>query len=658
MTTRRTWVTAVAVALVCVSAGLVSTGPAAAADTKRRPGPAYVGSGAVHRCGVMARALCGSVRRQWEPGNPSAGTVKVGFAFVPARNRKRPVLGTVVPHEGGPGFSTTGTADQYAQMYGPLLRRRHLLLVDQRGTGRSQPINCPALQNLTIAYNVAAERCGRALGARADDYTTARSADDLAAVIARLGLGPVDLYGDSYGTFFAQVFTGRHPAAVRSLVLDSAYPTYGESAWYPTQGPAMRRAFDLVCRRSVACRDGGQSFLPTLEQVLEIVRARPWRGVSRDADGLRARVTVNGTTLVDVAFGATFTPTTYREMTAALRSGLKGDRAPLFRLVAESLGGGTDAGDPVEYSEGLAAAVNCHDIAQLYDMTALPGVAREREYAAALAERTRVNPDTFGPFTVNEYARSDWQMLDWCTRWPVSPASNPAGSPRPPGGQYPSVPVLVLSSELDTITTPAEGSLVASQFPNAKHVLVRNSLHISTLGDTDNCAQHLVRGFVRSPGTVSPWHRACAASIEPIRALGGFPRSLAEVRPAAARPRVSLRARRVGPAAAATVTDVVGRWWNNYSGHGFGLRAGKWSYSGDRIVRFKLRGVRLVPGVAVSGRARWNRYGERMRVHLRLRGTGPHGRLHGTWNTRRIGATAVLSGTLGGRTVRMRFPAP
>ena len=212
-------------------------------------------------------------------------------------------------------------------MYGPLLRRRNLLLVDQRGTGRSQALNCPALQDLKIAYNVAAGRCGRSLGARADDYTTALSADDLAAVIARLGLGTVDVYGDSYGTFFAQVFTGRHPTQVRSLVLDSAYPAYGESAWYPTQAPAMRRAFDLACRRSAACRNGGGRSCPTLRRVLTKVRAHPWRGVSHDADGRRARVTVNGR---DPGGGRLRRDVRdrrfYREMTAALRSGLRGDR--------------------------------------------------------------------------------------------------------------------------------------------------------------------------------------------------------------------------------------------------------------------------------------------------------------------------------------------
>ena len=80
--------------------------------------------------------------------------MKVGFAFVPAR--QQPAIGTLVPHEGGPGYSTTGTGADYAAMYGPLLDRRNLLLVDQRGTGLSQPLRCPDLQGLVLPYHVAA----------------------------------------------------------------------------------------------------------------------------------------------------------------------------------------------------------------------------------------------------------------------------------------------------------------------------------------------------------------------------------------------------------------------------------------------------------------------------------------------------------------------
>ncbi len=646
-------------ALSFTATGLVTTAPADASVPAAKAAPkrdtVKVGSLTLRPCDVATRALCGSIRRPWAPSNTGGGRVKVGFAFVPAADRSRPALGTVVPHEGGPGYSTTASAYYYVPMYGSLLKRRNLLLVDQRGTGLSQALNCPDLQDLKIAYNVAAGRCGRSLGARADDYSSALSADDLNAVIFKLGLGSVDMYGDSYGTFFAQVFAGRHPNRVRSVILDSAYPTYGESAWYPTQTQAMQHAFDLACRRSAACKNGGASFLWTLRRVLSKVRANPWRGVSHDADGRQARVVVNGPTLVAVAFGATYGPAFYREMTAAMRSGLRGDRAPLLRLVAEALGGGTDAGDPLEYSEGLDAAVACHDYPQLYDMTASPAL-RARQYAAALAQRARTRPATYGPFTVREYARSDWQSLDWCTRWPSAPSSNPAGPPTPPSGSYSSVPVLVLSGDMDSITTPAEGTQITEQFPNAQQVVLRNSFHVTAMGDIDNCAQRLVRAFVKSPGPLSAGQRACANRIEPVRTLGSFPRRLADV--PAATGSGSLRVRKAGPAAALTAADLIDRWSNNYSGEGFGLRGGHWTYGGDHVTTFRLNRVRLVPGVAVSGTARWARYGHRMTVNLKLRGAGPHGWLRGTWNTRSVAATAVLVGKLSGQRVRLTFRAP
>ena len=632
---RRVGVAAAAVLVVALLA--LVPAPAQSAST-------VVGTLTLTPCKVVARAQCGSIERLWEPGNPAAGTATVGFAFVPARDQSKPALGTLVPHEGGPGYSTTGTGSSYAEMYGPLLDRRNLLLVDQRGTGRSEPIDCPALQDLDGDYATAAGACGASLGDRADDYTTALSADDLAAVVSALGLGPVDVYGDSYGTFFAQVFAGRHPDQVRSLVVDSAYPTYGEEAWYPTQGPAMRRAFDVVCQRSPACRSAGRPFLPTLEKVLDIVRAEPWRGTAYDAEGQRMEVRVDGPGLLAVAFGATYAPAFYRELTAALRSGLAGDRAPLLRLVAEATGGYTDSGPVKAYSEGLDAAVACHDYPQLYDMTAAPAV-REQQYAAALDAREVSDPDTYGPFTVHDYAASDWQSLDWCTQWPSAPVSNPAGPPMPPAGHYSDVPVLVLSGELDSITTAAEGDLVAGQFPNARHVVVRNSFHVTAVGDTDDCAQRIVRSFVTSPAAPIPSTlRACAKAVTPVRALGRFPTALPAKASASA----------VGRLAALTVADLPDRWWNNYSGSGVGLRGGTWRYSGDRVVTFRMDGLRLVRGLAVSGRATWDRDAGTMAVSLGL----ARGHLTGRWDTRTPGATAVLTGTLDGHHVRLTFPAP
>lgn len=563
-----------------------------------------VGSLTLTKCNVTARAWCGSLKRLWEPTNPAAGTVKVGFAFVPARTG--PAVSTVVPHEGGPGYSTTGSASYYTDLYGPLLDRRNLLLFDQRGTGRSQPIDCPALQNLTIAYAVAAGRCAQRLGDRADDYTTALAADDLAAVVSALELGRLDLYGDSYGTFFTQVFVGRHPGQVRSVVLDGAYPTYGETGWYPLQTRAMKRAFDTVCKRSTECRRGGAAFLPTLRKVLHRVRAHPWHGRSHDADGRPMRVVVNGSTLATVAFGATYAPAFYRELTGAMRSALHGYRAPLLRLVAEATGGDTDAGAPLDYSEGLDAAVACHDYPQLYDMTASPST-RMLQYHRALTLRTKQRPKTYGPFTVREYARSDWQMLDWCLRWPVAPDENPAGPPRPVGG-YPDVPVLILSGELDSITSHEEAKLVQRRFPRVTHVQVRNSFHVTAIGDTDHCASRIARAFIRKPGSEQKV-RACAKAVPPVRALGRFP----------------TKVHRLRSSLALVAADVIDRWWNNYAGTGVGLHGGRFSYAGDQIVRFKLKRYSLIPGQRVTGKVVWNRVERTARLDVQVRGRGPDG---------------------------------
>ncbi|MGC4111748.1 MAG: alpha/beta fold hydrolase [Nocardioides sp.] len=620
--------------------------PSAHTSAAQARQPITVGDVTLRPCSVVAHAWCGHIRRDWEPGKPGEGTLRVGFAFAPARDASKPALGTFVPHEGGPGYSTTDSGTAYAQMYGPLLKRRNLLLVDQRGTGRSAALDCPDLQNLKIVYSVAAGRCGRSLGARSDDYSSALSADDLAAVIRRLDLGQVDMYGDSYGTFFSQVFAGRHPHLLRSLVLDGAYPTHGETAWYPTQGPAMRSSFDKACQRSPQCRGHGPSASAAMRRVLALVRRHAWHGISHDADGRRAHVTVNAETLATTAFGATYGPYTYRELTAALRSALRGDRAPLLREVAEAEGGGTNAGPIRAYSEGLDAAVACHDYPQLFDMTAKPAV-RRRQFQQAVAKRTARFPRTYGPFTIREYARSDWQELNWCTRWPTAAADNPARPPKPVGGHYSRVPTLVLSGELDSITTPAEAAMVTKQFPNAEHIVVANSFHVDAVGDTDDCAVRIVRRFLLTPSR-SPRH-GCAATVAPIRTMGIFARTLAGV--PAGSGRGTPLARKVAPGAAATVADLIDRWWNSYSGHDVGLRGGHWTYTGDRTTVFHLHGVRLTSDLAVSGTARWLRYANRMRVDLTVSAHGQHGVLRGVWDTRTKGAQATLRGTFGGRRV-------
>ena len=178
-------------------------------------------------CPHVSHARCGTLHVPLDRTHPGRGTIGIRVELHPRRNRTLPLLGTIVAVQGGPGYATRQYRDSYLSLFHPLLGRYRLLMVDNRGTGDSGAIDCSALQSYRGNYVENAGACGRQLGATAVDYGTADAADDLADVVTALRIPKIDLYGDSYGTFFGQVFAVRHAGLLRSLVLDSAYPVAG-----------------------------------------------------------------------------------------------------------------------------------------------------------------------------------------------------------------------------------------------------------------------------------------------------------------------------------------------------------------------------------------------------------------------------------------------
>ena len=152
-----------------------------------------VGVEGLERCEGIPRARCGTIVRQLDPNDPAAGTIEIAFELHQASRTNRPLLGTIVAVEGGPGYATTDSRDYYLELFAPLLDRRQLLLIDNRGTGGSAAIDCPELQSYVGDYNHSVRLCGRQLGANSDVWGTGPAADDMAAVLDHLDLDTVDL---------------------------------------------------------------------------------------------------------------------------------------------------------------------------------------------------------------------------------------------------------------------------------------------------------------------------------------------------------------------------------------------------------------------------------------------------------------------------------
>jgi pimeloyl-ACP methyl ester carboxylesterase len=339
--------------------------------------PAVPGPVRLRACGSQPRTLCGDLAVPLDYSATASPRVSIGFRWLPASRRAR---GTILAVEGGPGYASTGSEPEYLALTGPLRRTRNLLLIDLRGTGSSGAVNCRGLENAGARqfgrrFNQLVAACGRQLNHTwryrgggwvhaSDLFNSANSARDVARVLRALRTGPVDLYGDSYGSWFAQVFASRYPALLRSVTLDSTYQVLGLDPWYTTSVSTARRAFVLACERSVACASAASARrawarISVLERRLA---AAPVSGATTTADGTRGRLTVTALTLVNLVNNAGFDPVVYADLDAAGRALLyRHDRAPLLRLAALSLGFDDTNESLPGFSDGLYFAVSCTD---------------------------------------------------------------------------------------------------------------------------------------------------------------------------------------------------------------------------------------------------------------------------------------------------------
>jgi len=625
------------------------------------PGSISVGRLTLTLCNTDYTGYCGSIRRPLDPAGAVQGTVNVGFEYYPRSNQRSPSLGTILPQEGGPGYSSTGTRDYYLNLFDALRDRRDVLIIDKRGTGLSGAINCPALQGGATDL-AAVGACARQLGDTAWYYSTDYAAGDIVAVLNALAIDDVDFYGDSYGTFVGQVLAGLYPQRLRSITLDSAYPVRAPDPWFGSDWAAAWNGIDLSCGRSPSCRSLGGSATSRMLGVIDRLRRQSVTGTAPDGNGDPQATTVDIAALINLIDAAGYGPPVYRDLDAAARAlGESNDALPLLRLVAEQNTATVDA--PVDFSYGLATAVTCADYPMLYDLGASRAV-RNRQYARALDNARQQRPDLFAPFTVDEGIDSQVYItpLDSCLPWPAPPqdlAPGTAGAPLPPAARFPAVPTLILSGDLDAITSVADAAETAAQFPNASHVVVPNLGHVVADGDQIGCTLAILQRFVR---TLSPGNTACVQQVRPVRTVPKFARTAAELTPLTPLPgdRTSDAQRRLAAAALEAVGDVIARYYVSFNYFDGGLRGGSFSYLPSTVgYDFDLQGVRWTQDVAVSGLVSWDQTTNLISAQVTLRNAGRAlGALSISWNDADINAVATVTGTVDGAALKARRIAP
>jgi pimeloyl-ACP methyl ester carboxylesterase len=649
--------------LVAACAAHAAQGPAAEVSTLT------VGTVVLHRCNTGA-PWCGYLVRPLGPtlakgtagaASSAAGTIAIYFEFYPHTGEGK-ATGTLVATEGGPGYPATESRDEYLELFRPLRVGRDVVLMDNRGTGRSGAVNCRPLQTDPVLTEANIGRCGRSLGPKAGLYSSALAADDLAAVLDALGSGPIDLYGDSYGTFFEQMFAVRHPDNLRSIILDGAYPLDGpDYAWYPNYAPAMRDKFDLACERSSGCSRLPGSSLEHIAPALELLRRAPVAAKARNGNGkLRS---ANASQLATVMFGSAPAYASVRETDAAARAFVSGDTAPLLRLMTEtqvSVDSRDETRLPARFSSGLAAAVMCQDAPQIFDMSLQPArraVARDE----AIARRKQSVPDTYAPFTIDEYRGMplDYSFVDQCSDWPAIEATQAAYMAQVRNSPYPDVPALVISGDLDNMTPLADGKSVANRFRHGHQLVVPNGFHVNALPHSrSGCPADIARHFIE---TLEVGDTKCLAAIPEVRVLPAFALRVYDLQPARALEgnQASHSQLQIITGALLTVGDAIAHMGSNTTG--FGLRGGTFEIAAAADgKRLTLRDVRWTNDLRVSGTVVYPGRSGDGSADLTVIGPeeGGSGTLKAHWTEGVAKARAQIHGSFGKLTVAAEASAP
>jgi pimeloyl-ACP methyl ester carboxylesterase len=466
------------VAGLALAASLGACGPGADADDNLRSG---LRSGLrsapsieLSDCGAdLIEAKCGVLQVEENPDAPNGRTIALSILIAPATSRT-PAEDPVFVLAGGPGQGAASLAPMILHEFAAVRRDRDLVFVDLRGTGESGPLACDVedpedLEEL-LGGVFEVERLDACLARYGQidltQYTTARMADDLDAVRAALGYGPINLLAISYGTLAAQVYMRGHPEQVRSAVLDGAVPVDRPVL---LEMPAnTEQALKLVladCREQGPCASAYPGLERKLAQVLdELEHNRVLEEFEHPRTGQRIRVDITRSGFAQVLAGALYSSSTTVLLPLVIDRAHAGDYGPLAAI------GLRMAKMSKSLSMGLYLSVSCAE-----QLTSVNEAAR-REAMSGLE-------------VFDDHALA--QLEQACTRWPH--ASVDAAFYEPIASD---APTLLLSGRFDPVTPPVLAEHLAAQLGDARHVVVAAVSHGVW---HQGCASELIASFFATP---------------------------------------------------------------------------------------------------------------------------------------------------------------
>lgn len=399
-------------------------------------------------------AYCGMLQVPENHDAPDGRKITLAISWLPASGDAEP--DPIFMLAGGPGQAARGSFPMVAGAFAEARRKRHIILLDQRGTGDSNPLKCVNEQGESAVVDDEdytadaavdfAKRCAAQFEGKVDvaQFSSSDAIRDLDAARKALGAEQINLIGISYGTRMAQLYGKRYPQHTRTITIDGIAPL--ESVLGQDHAKNLESSLDLQfaqCAKDKACREKLGDPRAQLNTLLDTLAKGPVPVHYRDAitgewkDGQfsSGHLAMLTRLLAYQPQAASLLPLQFAEA----------NQGRVDALMALSEMVTRDISDQIMH--GMQLSVMCGEDAP--DLVVDPEDGK-RLLGTGLVDLLKAQ----------------------CAVWPHK--TRPADFRTPLKGD---LPVLILSGEFDPVTPPRYGDMVAKHLPNSKHIIAKGQGH-------------------------------------------------------------------------------------------------------------------------------------------------------------------------------------
>lgn len=446
---------------------------------------------------------CVTIEVPFDHFHPDGRTLEVTFGVLPTTGERK---GMFVTATGGPGTSGLLSADNYSAAFDPSIPEHFdIVFFDQRGVGLSGGLQCAeaAAAYYRAEWDASTPQAEAALLHTARSFAedcvaemgnpdflpylgTAQAIEDLEMFREAMGVEKFWLYGESYGTQYAQTYAAAHPDRLEGLLLDGTVDlTLSGIDFYVTQAQAFNDVLEQTleaCNADEYCAANmGAESLSVYDALAGRLKAAP---LSFDFPLPSGKTEARFLTISDLetaAGGYVYSETARMIFLRALASYARdGELVPLARVFYDSLALDPETGEAIpdpSFSDAVYYAVECQDYSY--------GSGTPEERAEAYLRAGDEIDSTLPRFASLFYGDLP------CVFWPEATIVTERPAPLTAAG----IPTIVLNGTADP-ATPYEGARsVFSRLEDGYFVTETGGPHV-IFGWGNACVDDLVTAFL------------------------------------------------------------------------------------------------------------------------------------------------------------------